>query len=271
MHDSLRPTYFRPMLAVAAIAALLLMFAALVQPVSADPPGGNGTVKVDGVPFDQGPGDNGPGDPDNEPHINACFAIDWYNFDMGEFYGTVTFQIWPPVGPKDVIDGVATQVLHTPSDGHDAFGGHDQIVYIGEDTADGANTAGRDASIVYDLSAALANYEPHEAQGWHVKISIDNEGTGANNTKKSKVVWVNGPCASVETEPPGGSTSTPTTSPSGTGGELGGTSSPRGGRIPDTSFGLETGQLVMILAGLLLAGSVATLGFDAVRRGRTTR
>jgi hypothetical protein len=36
----------------------------------ADPPGNNGTVKVDGVVFDD--------DPNNEPHVDCIFQIDWY-------------------------------------------------------------------------------------------------------------------------------------------------------------------------------------------------
>ena len=42
---------------------------------SADPPGNNGTVKVDGEEFDD--------HPDNEPHVGCIFQIDWYGFDEG--------------------------------------------------------------------------------------------------------------------------------------------------------------------------------------------
>lgn len=272
MQDSLRPAYLRPMLAVTAIAALLVMLVAMVQPVAAqDPPGNNTTVKIDGMPFDEGPGDDGPGSPDNEPHINACFAIDWYGFDMGEFYGTVTFQVWPPNSAPVEIDGVATEVLHQPAGGHAAYGAHDQEVYIGEDSADGGGSpAGIDASIVYDIWAALSQYEAHPQQGYHVKISIENEGVRGAGAQKHKVVWVDGPCASIETSTPteteSVSTSSATTTPSGGTGTVAGSSR----RLTNTAVGFE-GQLVMILAGLLLAGSAATLGFDAVRRGRTSR
>ena len=276
MQDSLRPTYFRPMLAVTAVAALLLMLAVVAQPVAAqDPPGNNTTVKIDGMPFDEGPGDDGPGSPDNEPHINACFAIDWYGFDMGEFYGTVTFQVWPPNSPPVEIDGTAIEVLHQPGDGHAVYGAHDQVVYIGEDSADGAGSpAGIDASIVYDLWPALSQYEAHPNQGYHVKISVENEGVRGAGAQKHKVVWVDGPCGGDSTSTPtttpteseSVNTSTPTTTPSGGTGTVAGSSR----RLTNTAVGFES-QLVMILAGLLLAGSAATLGFDAVRRGRTTR
>ena len=60
----------------------------------ADPPGNNGTVKVDGVVFDD--------DPNNEPHVDCIFQIDWYGFDEGDFLSHVTFEVHPPTG-KPVI------------------------------------------------------------------------------------------------------------------------------------------------------------------------
>jgi len=262
MQSSVRAAYVRPAATLAAIAVLLLSLAVLIQPVAAQgPPGENGTVKIDGIPFDQGPGDSGPGDPDNEPHINACFAIDWYGFDQGEFFGTVTFQVWPPVGPKQEIDGVATQVLHPPANGHAAFGNHDQHVYIGEDSNAGAgSTAGRDASIVYDLSAALAAYEPHANQGWHVKITIVNDGVQGGRAVKHKVVWVDGPCF------------TPTqTTPFRTGGTGGFTfSPPPPPRPPDTSTDAMAAWALVVLSGTALLGSATVFAMERIRAGRRT-
>jgi hypothetical protein len=42
-----------------------------------DPPGNNGTVKIDDVPFDD--------HPNNEPHVGCVFQVDWYGFDEGDF------------------------------------------------------------------------------------------------------------------------------------------------------------------------------------------
>ena len=277
MDSPVRPAYLRPAFTLAALAVLVLSLAVLIQPVAAQggPPGDNGTVKVDGFEFDQGPGDAGPGDPDNEPHILSCFAIDWYGFDQSTeedlFYGTVTFQIWPPTGPRDELDGVATQVLHQPSDGQNPFGAHDQEVYIGEDSnAGGGSTEGRDASIVYDLSAALAAYEPHEQQGWHVKITVVNEGVAQNDATKSKVVWVEGPCASVSTTQPGNGTGTElggrsTSFPPTTGGATGGVLA-----ATNTSVGAVPVWIIVILSGALLVGSGAVMAAEQVRARRRT-
>ena len=264
MHRSLGLAPARSMLALAAMVALLLSLVVLVRPVSADPAGNNQTVKVDGEPFDRGAGDNGPGSRDNEPHITQCFAIDWYGFDQStpgnDFYGTVTFQIWPPTGARDELDGRLVRVLHSPGDGHAATGAHDQEVYIGEDSSDGGpSEAGLDASVVYDLSAALASYAPHANQGWHVKITVRNEGSQGSPVKH-KVVWVEGPCRSGGEL---GSTFTPSAPPS---------SRPPGGTIPNTaSDDAATGQVLIWLAGLVLVASVVALAAPAGARIRRNR
>ena len=61
-----------------AVAGLVLaaVFGGIGAGRRADPPGNNGTVKVDGVVFDD--------HPDNEPHVGCVFQIDWYGFDEGE-------------------------------------------------------------------------------------------------------------------------------------------------------------------------------------------
>ena len=59
----------------------------------ADPPGNNGTVKVDGVVFDTAP--------NNEPHVGCNFQIDFYGFDAGGLQATVNFTGQAPTG-KDI-------------------------------------------------------------------------------------------------------------------------------------------------------------------------
>lgn len=144
--------------------ALLLVGMALtmvlaVTPVAlADPPGNNGTVKIDGLAFDD--------HPNNEPHVGCVFQVDFYGFDEGDLNADVTFAAHPPTG---------TAVLLT------------DVVAIGEDAAGGGTDL--DASQTYDLSAALAGFEPHPKQGYHVKLTVNAEGSIGADTKH-KVFWV---------------------------------------------------------------------------------
>jgi hypothetical protein len=76
--------------AVAAAGALSLLLgaAALVAAPSAsagqaggavaqaDPPGNNGTIKIEGVDVQSGP-------PDNNPHQGCSFTVEFYNYDEG--------------------------------------------------------------------------------------------------------------------------------------------------------------------------------------------
>ena len=145
---------------------------------SADPPGNNGTVKVDGEEFDD--------HPDNEPHVGCIFQIDWYGFDEGDdLFSHVACEVHPPTGKPEVI--------------------LEDDVFIGEDdNSGGGSEAGLDASETYDLSTLLQAFEPHPNQGWHVKLTVNNDGSQGADVKH-KVFWVSG----CETPP---TTSTSTTS-----------------------------------------------------------
>jgi hypothetical protein len=166
------------------------MAAALAGPVlgqepEPDPPGNNGTVKVDGVEFDS--------HPDNEPHVGCTFQIDFYNFDEGDLNATVTFDGVPPTGGGQLLT--------------------DQV-FIGEDAAGGGTDL--DASVTYDLADALAGIPPHPQQGHHVELTVEAEGSIGNDVKH-KVFWVEG-CSQIgipttTTTAPGGTT---TTVPGGT-------------------------------------------------------
>ena len=163
------------MLAVAAAAAMvagaLLSGLASAAP---NPPGNNGTIKVDGVPFDDAP--------DNQPHVGCTFQVDFYGFDQGDLFADVTFEAHPPTGP--------VQVLLTDT------------VFIGEDdNAGGGSQAGLDASATYTLD--FDGIQPHPNQGFHVKLTIHADGAQGADTKH-KVFWVTG-C------PPGTTTTTSTT------------------------------------------------------------
>ena len=125
-----------------------------------DPPGNNGTVKIDGVEFDS--------HPNNEPHVGCVFEVDFYGFDEGDLTAEVTFEAHPPTG---------NAVLLTDT------------VFIGEDAAGGGTDL--DAEVEYDLNAALAAFEPHPQQGYHVKLTVNAEGSIGADTKH-KVFWVTG-------------------------------------------------------------------------------
>jgi cell division septation protein DedD len=149
-----------------------------------NPPGNNGTVKIDNVAFDD--------HPDNEPHVGCVFQVDWYGFDEGDLFSDVTFEVHPPTGSPEVI--------------------LTDEVFIGEDdNSGGGSEAGLDASETYDLSALLVGvFEPHPNQGWHIKLTINSDGSQGADVKH-KVFWVSG----CET-PPTTTTSTSTTSTSTT-------------------------------------------------------
>jgi hypothetical protein len=149
-----------------------------------NPPGNNGTIKVDDVPFDT--------DPDNEPHVDCVFQVDFYGYDEGDLFADVTFAVQPPTGNfEDILT---------------------DEVFIGEDdNSGGGSEAGLDASETYDLTAVLQGFEPHPQQGWHVKLTINADGSQGADVKH-KVFWVSG----CETPPTTSTTSTSTTSTSTT-------------------------------------------------------
>ena len=162
---------------VGGVAVAAAMVVAAPAGAQADPPGNNGTVKVDGVVFDDHPND--------EPHPGCTFQIDFYGFDAGDLSADVTFEAIDPTG---AVDPLLTDSLS-----------------IGEDdNSGGGSEAGLDAARTFDLTSALTAITPHPQQGWHVKLTVNAEGSQGADTK-FKVFWVSG-CAST---PP---TSTPPTS-----------------------------------------------------------
>lgn len=151
----------RPRRSMGVLAGTLLVIAVVAGSAGAsDPPGNNGTVKVDGVGFDDGPG--------GDPHADCSFQVEFAGFDEGDLRGTVRFELLPPTGRGELL------VDSTP---------------IGEDPAGGATDL--DATLVADLSGpiAAAGVEPQAEQGFHVKLTVEAEGSiGA--TTKHKAFWV---------------------------------------------------------------------------------
>jgi hypothetical protein len=167
----------------------LLAPAANADPERAEsrPPGNNGTVKVDSLPFDS--------HPDNQPHVGCLFQIDFYGFDEGSLEATYAFALWPPTGSGEVLA--------------------DRSVSIGEDEAGGG--VDLDASVTVDLGPALeaSGATPHAQQGFHVRLDVHAEGSiGAD--VKHKVFWVRA-CAEPEPQPTRSPTPSPEPEPTETG------------------------------------------------------
>lgn len=137
---------------------------ALLVPTAstAAPPGNNGTVKIDGIPFDSLP--------DNQPHPSCIFQVDFYGFDLGStLEAEVTFAAQPPSGKK-------YQTLFTETG-----------IFIGEDANGGGTDL--DATRTYNLSAALVDLFQHPQQGYHVKLTVHADGAAGADTKY-KTFWI---------------------------------------------------------------------------------
>jgi hypothetical protein len=185
----MRTDVFRAALPViGGVALAAVIGAAGPAGAQADPPGDNGTVKIDGVEFDALP--------DNQPHVGCEFQVDFYGFDKGEdLFADVTFEAIEPTGQ---VEPLLTDT-----------------VFIGEDDdSGGGSEAGLDASETYDLTDALQGIEPHPEQGWHVKLTVNADGSIGADTK-FKVFWVSG-CEAPPTTSTSSSTTSSTTSSSTT-------------------------------------------------------
>jgi hypothetical protein len=145
----------------------------LAAPVSAvNPPGNNGTVKVDAKPVDDLP--------DNESHPSCVFEVDFYGFDQGTLYAWATFTLISPTVAVDYDFKTSEKV------------------YIGEDPAYGAGVTGTpgtsdglDASQEFDLNNDLFSYMGADGKGAHVKLTVHAQGA-ANADTKYKTFWVTG-------------------------------------------------------------------------------
>ena len=159
------PQRTRSLLAIPTLLSLALV--TLAGPVAAgNPPGNNGTVKVDATPVDQLP--------DNESHPSCEFQVDFFGFDEGDYSASATFTL---ISPTVAVD---TDFL--------TFGPID----VGGDPATGAGTAsGIDANQDFDLNNYLYGYMGPDGKGAHVKLTVHAEGA-MNADTKYKVFWVTG-------------------------------------------------------------------------------
>jgi hypothetical protein len=255
---------------VICVAAMLTLLTGLAW-AGPNPPGNNGTIKIDDTPFDD--------HPNNEPHVGCVFQVDFYGYDEGDLDATVTFEAHPPT-----LRAGDDQVLLTDT------------VFIGEDdNSGGGSEAGLDASETYTLD--LTGIEPHANQGVHVKLTIHAEGSQGADVKH-KVFWVTGcgPSPTTTTKPgetttttkpgettttkpgettttkPGASSTSGATSSSGettTTAAVGGssTTAPGGGAGGELPFTGAGGALPLLAVGLALVGLGGASLLAKARRG----
>lgn len=176
----------RRRLMLAVLAALVLQ-GLLVGPASAkpDPPGNNGTWKVDGLPFDGAWGV--PDHPNNEPHVGCWFQLDFYGYDEGALNATATLELHPPTLPP----GASVPWTRTAFIGEDAAGGgtdlDGSIWYTTEGNNQWDDSDGVRNWLVNENGMTLADMHP--IQGFHVKLTVHAEGSQGADTKH-KVFWI---------------------------------------------------------------------------------
>jgi hypothetical protein len=129
-------------------------------------PGNNGDVKVAGTSIDN--------IPNNAPHQDCRFDLEFYNFDVGSPDATYTFTLTAPT---------QSPVNDVVSSGNVAVGGG-PLPGFGQ----------LDATATVDLSAALSTSGATAAnQGFHVRLDVTGAGMHGNGSK-SKTFWVAGDC-----------------------------------------------------------------------------
>lgn len=209
-------TILRSFLTAAVLAGPLAVSSVFTGPALAgEQDQGQGIIEVDGREFETDPG--------NEPHVGCIFQVDFKNYDEGDTFADVKFELQPPTTePENTmkVDG-------------------DTRVFIGEDPAGGQEDL--DGQETYTLSFS----GPPAKQGYHVKLTINAEGT-TNADKRFKVYYVQ--CANRYPAP--GDDPSPTPGPGVTptvinGGVSGTTADQAGGS--NLSLGLLTAMSAVFL------------------------
>ena len=158
----------------------MLVGQAGAAPDKGDRPGNNGTIKIDGTPLQGGQR--------NEPQVDCDFAVEFYGYDEGDLNASLSFELQAPTRRASGSQVLATDRLR-----------------IGEDPAGGATDL--DASQKYNLE--FIGVVPHQQQGYHVKLTVQAEGSQGADVKH-KVFWVQ-PCAASSTTTTTVTTAPPTT------------------------------------------------------------
>ena len=167
-----------------------------------NPPGNNGTIKIDyAAPADSGHA--------NRPHPGCAFQLRMFNFDDDQ-YGTITF-----VGQAPTKLGTLLTQTH---------------VLLSDDAAGG----GKDVDEVYAYTAQQLGLigKPQAKQGWHIKVSVDAE--NAPGGAKHKVFWLKCEQAAVAGSGTSNGTATPSTTTSTTTGGTASGAATQGGSMVTT-------------------------------------
>ena len=170
----------RPVARMLSVFCVALFVAGLAGPAGAapktppgDPPGNNGTVKID-------QSDKADEDKGNEPIGDDClFWLKFYGFDNGQ-KADITFAAQPPTGGKAPI-----------TDKGNGFGQPGDGVPISDDAAGGGQD--EDAVVPYNLSSYVNGLTPHPQHGYHIKLTttIKNaDGSAVPGGVKHKVFWI---------------------------------------------------------------------------------
>ncbi|WP_319464070.1 LPXTG cell wall anchor domain-containing protein [Micromonospora sp. RTP1Z1] len=212
-----------------------------------NPPGDNGTVKIDGAPFED--------KVDNQPHVTCDFELEFFNFDEGQKANITLWAQPPSSSPKDkVVWSVKNYVIsNDPAAG--AQNDHDEVIRLSAKDLD------------------LAGLKLQEQQGYHIKLDVDlTDGKAFDD--KHKVFWLK-PCESPSPTPsnPGEESPTPnpgqsggsSENPSSAGGGSGGGSGTEGG-LPLTGVAATS----TALTGLALIGGGVALMVLRRRRDKIT-
>ena len=192
-----------------------------------NPPGNNGTIKIEQLQAD--------GTPQNNPHQSCQLRVEWYGFDEGD----------------DVVSEVSFAAI-APTAGSTVSTTDDTSVPVGGDAASGAGTdTGLDGSKVYTLSFTGT---PHAQQGYHVKVTVHTPHSLGNDSK-TKVFWMQ-PCTGEGSSPTGGTLPQPG-APAGGDGSVteGGTVTGAGA---GTGIGTEGGTLTGTGTDVTVSGAAPT-------------
>lgn len=144
-----------------------------------NPPGNNGTVKIEEA-------NSTTEMPDNHPHVGCSFKIEFRGYDKGDLHATWELAAHPPSGKGEIV--------------------REGTLFIGEDGAGGANDL--DGTVLVTLTAAdLAGLTRQDQQGYHLKLTVHADGSKGADVKH-KVFWVDG-CGTPDagTSSSGGSSS----------------------------------------------------------------
>lgn len=151
-----------------------------------NPNGNNGTIKIDGIEFD-GTYD---GHPNNEPHIDCRFQVDFYGFDS-EANGDVAelqFRRWNPSGGKGPLIATAEAADEVEGLAPISYSeGGTVIVPLDDDGAGGGVDI--DRQVLIEL--ALPDTDPGAGNHHGHHVRLDAQVTSDSRTyKKTKVFWV---------------------------------------------------------------------------------